>query len=154
GPQIGIAEAIFDRVLEKSTSKGIAYTGFQPQATSTAVQLRLAKARLDIDAAINFAIEAGNILESYAAERTFPDVETRSRIRAMTGWISEHLQAAVESLLTVHGSGAFAEVNPLQRQWRDLNIAGRHALILPDVGYELYGRAMTGQPTDAVTPLV
>lgn len=154
GPQLGIAEAAFDRVVEKANTKDIAYTAFKTQAESTAVQLRIAKARLGIDAALLFAQDAANRLDRHAAAGTFPDYTTRAHVRAATGWISETLQDALDSLLTVHGAGAFAEVNPLQRYWRDLGTAGRHALILPDVGYELLGRALLGQPGEAVTPLV
>ena len=154
GPQLGMAEAIYDLVSEKALTKGIAYTSYEVQADSTAVQLRIAKARLQIDTALVFARQIGDTLDAYADRGESPDTLMRTRMRAETGWISDNLQQAVDSLLTVHGSAAFAEANPIQRFWRDLEVAGRHALILPDVGYELYGRSLLGRPADAVSPLI
>lgn len=154
GPQLGIAEAVYDLVSEKAQSKGIAYTAYEVQADSTAVQLRIAKARLQIDTALSFARSIGDTLDAYAERGESPDVLTRTRMRAETGWITENLQAAVDSLLTVHGSAAFALTNPIQRHWRDLEVAARHALILGDVGYEMYGRALLGRAPDAVSPLI
>ncbi len=42
---------------------------------------------------------------------------------------------------------SFAEVNPLQRIWRGSSVAARHAVILPMVGYEMYGKALLGART-------
>jgi hypothetical protein len=44
-------------------------------------------------------------------------------------------------------------VNPLQRIWRDSAVAARHAVILPSVGYEVYGKALLGRD-DQITPLI
>lgn len=154
GPQLGLAEGIYDLVAEKALTKGIAYTTFETQADSTAVQLRIAKARLGIDTALLVARTLANELDDYANREENPDYLSRARIRANTGWITELLKEAVESLLDVHGSGAFADANPIQRHWRDLAIAARHALILPDVGYEVYGRTLLGRPGNEIAPLI
>ena len=50
-------------------------------------------------------------------------------------------------------SAGFAEASPLQRIWRDAAVASRHAVVLPAVGYELYGKALLGVKND-VTPLI
>jgi hypothetical protein len=49
---------------------------------------------------------------------------------------------AINTLLNVHGAGSFAEANPLQRIWRDANVAARHAGLVPTVGYEAYGKML------------
>lgn len=51
---------------------------------------------------------------------------------------------AVDLLLNVGGAGSFAEVNSLQRIWRDIETASRHASINTDLSRELYGRALLG----------
>lgn len=154
GPQLGMAEAVYDLVAEKALTKGIAYTSFEVQADSTAVQLRIAKARLQIDTALMFARSIADTLDAYAERGESPDTLTRTRMRAETGWISDNLQQAVDSLLSVHGSAAFAESSPIQRYWRDLEVAARHALILPDVSYEMYGRALLDRSPAEVSPLI
>ena len=52
-----------------------------------------------------------------------------------------------------HGAGSFAQVNPLQRIWRDSAVAARHAVALPMVNYEIYGKALLGRP-DQPTALI
>ena len=39
------------------------------------------------------------------------------------------------------------------RIWRDSSVAARHAVVLPVVGYEVYGKALLGRE-DHITPLV
>jgi hypothetical protein len=41
----------------------------------------------------------------------------------------------------------------MQRIWRDSNVAGRHAVVSPNVSYEVYGKALLGVEND-VTVLV
>lgn len=153
GPQLGIAEAVYDRVVAKASSKGIAYTRYERQADSVASQMRVARARVELDAALGLARATAQELDRFAEANEMPDYTYRTGVRARTGWIVEQLTAAVDSLISVHGSAAFALSNPLQRNWRDLNTAARHALILPDVGYELYGRALLGEPGEPASPL-
>jgi len=50
------------------------------------------------------------------------------------------------------GSSAFARANELQRFWRDFNMAARHAIYLPDFGYEVYGAMRLGITQTAVPP--
>jgi alkylation response protein AidB-like acyl-CoA dehydrogenase len=52
-----------------------------------------------------------------------------------------------------HGAAGFAEASPLQRIWRDSAVAARHAVILPAVNYEVYGKALLGRD-DQITPLI
>lgn len=155
GPQLGMGRAVLNRVIEKADSKAIAYTNFQKQSDSVAFQLDVAKAALLLDAADAFADRACAEIDIPAEKGEYPDYLTRARNRAYVGWIVEHVARAIEMLLTAHGSGAFAEVNPLQRFWRDQAVASRHAFVLPALGYELYGKALLGRNDgDSVTPLV
>ncbi len=154
GPQLGIGRAVLDRVIAKA-DKGIAYTNFAHQSDSVAFQLDIAKAALLLDAADAFALRATDEIDRPAELGAYPDYLTRARNRAYVGWIVEHVSRAIEMLLTAHGSGSFAEVNPLQRLWRDQAVAARHAFVLPALGYELYGKALLGREDgDTVTPLV
>jgi alkylation response protein AidB-like acyl-CoA dehydrogenase len=55
--------------------------------------------------------------------------------------------------MNAHGAGGFADASPLQRIWRDANVAARHAVVSPTVGYEVYGKALLGVE-EKITPLV
>ena len=53
----------------------------------------------------------------------------------------------------MHGSAGFAESSPLQRIWRDSEVASRHAVANPAIGAQVYGRALLGLG-EGITPLV
>jgi alkylation response protein AidB-like acyl-CoA dehydrogenase len=53
----------------------------------------------------------------------------------------------------VHGASTFADASPLQRMWRDSEVASRHAVVHPEISAEIYGRALLGIE-GGVSPLV
>lgn len=155
GAQLGMGRAVLDRVTQKAPSKAVAYTNIGSQAEWGAFQIDLAKAALLLDAADALAYRACAEIDVPAQRGEYPDYLVRARNRAYVGWIVEHVGRAIEMLLTLHGSGAFAEVNVLQRFWRDQAAVARHAFVLPNLGYELYGKALLGRTDgDDLTPLV
>lgn len=155
GPQLGMGRAVLNKVIEKAKTKGIAYTNIERQSDSVALQVDLSKAALLLDAADLFAYEACREIDEPAERGEYPDYLTRARNRAYVGWIVENVARAIEMLLFAHGSGAFAEVNDLQRFWRDQATVARHAFVIPNLGYELYGKALLGREDgNEVTPLV
>src|ERR1700761_5809848 len=124
GPQLGMGRAALDLVRSKAAKKPVSYTFFEAQADSVAFQLQIAEAAMLIDTAH---------LHAYRA--------------------AENIPRAIDILLSAHGAGSFADVNPLQRIWRDSATAARHAIVSPMVGYEIYGKALLGVE-DKITPLV
>lgn len=154
GAQLGIGRAVLDKVIAGS-NKPIAYTSIAHKSDSVAFQLDIAKAALTLDSADLMVARACREIDEPAAAGVYPDYLTRARNRAYVGWAAETVSKAIEMLLTAHGSGGFAEVNSIQRFWRDQAVAARHAFILPALGYELYGKALLGREDGAsVTPLV
>ncbi|XPP27811.1 MAG: hypothetical protein ACNYNX_06410 [Leucobacter sp.] len=154
GAQLGIGRAVLDKAIAGS-SKPIAYTSIAHKSDSVAFQLDIAKAALTLDSADLMIAQACREIDEPAAAGVYPDYLTRARNRAYVGWAAETVSKAIEMLLTAHGSGGFAEVNSIQRFWRDQAVAARHAFILPALGYELYGKALLGREDgDTVTPLV
>jgi alkylation response protein AidB-like acyl-CoA dehydrogenase len=154
GAQLGIGRAVLDKVIAGS-NKPIAYTSIAHKSDSVAFQLDIAKAALTLDSADLMVARACREIDEPAAAGVYPDYLTRARNRAYVGWAAETVSKAIEMLLTAHGSGGFAEVNSIQRFWRDQAVASRHAFILPALGYELYGKALLGREDgDSVTPLV
>jgi alkylation response protein AidB-like acyl-CoA dehydrogenase len=153
GPQLGMGRAALQIVREKAAKKPISYTFYTAQADSVAFQLQLAEAAMLIDTAHLHAYRAADDIDQAAARGVYPDYLTRARIRADTGWAIDQIVKAMNILLSAHGAGSFAEANPLQRIWRDSSVAARHAVILPAIGYEVYGKALLGRE-DHITPLV
>jgi alkylation response protein AidB-like acyl-CoA dehydrogenase len=153
GPQLGLGRAALELVRQKAATKPISYTFYTAQTDSVAFQLQLAEAAMRIDTAHLHAYRAADDIDQAAARGEYPQFLARARVRADTGWAIEHITKAIDLLLSAHGASSFAEANPLQRIWRDSAVAARHAVILPVIGYEVYGKALLGRD-DHITPLV
>lgn len=153
GPILGLGRAALEFVRQKAPTRSIAYTFFDKQTASVAFQLQLAEAAMMIDTAHLHAYRAAEDIDEAAARGVYPDMLVRARVRADSGYVVEKITQAIEKLLFAHGSAGFADSSPLQRIWRDAAVASRHAVVLPPVGYELYGKTLLGLE-NTVTPLI
>jgi alkylation response protein AidB-like acyl-CoA dehydrogenase len=153
GPQLGLGRRALEIVAEKAAKKPISYTFYTSQSDSVAFQLELAKAAMLIDTAHLHAYRAADDIDQAAARNIYPDVLIRTRVRADMACVLESITKAIDMLLYAHGAGSFADVNPLQRIWRDSAVAARHAVTAPAIGYEVYGKALLGRD-DQITPLI
>ncbi len=153
GPQLGIGRAALKYVMEKAPLRSIAYTTFEKQTSSVMFQAQIAEAALKIDSAHLHAYRAAADIDNAARSGKKMDYVTRARVRADSGVVVDAITEALNILISAHGAGTFAESSPLQRMWRDSNTAARHAVVLPAVGVEVYGKALLGVD-NTVTPLV
>ncbi|WP_087643464.1 acyl-CoA dehydrogenase family protein [Caballeronia choica] len=153
GPQLGLGRAALKHVIEKAPQRAIAYTSFTRQTDSTVFQMQVAEAALKIDSAHLRAFRAADEIDDSARLNVFPDYLTRTRVRADAGVVVSDITDALNTLIFAHGAGSFAEASPVQRWWRDSNTAARHAIVLPAIGAELYGKALLNVE-NTVTPLV
>jgi 3-hydroxy-9,10-secoandrosta-1,3,5(10)-triene-9,17-dione monooxygenase len=151
--QLGLGRAALKYVIERAPQRAIAYTSYTKQTDSIAFQMQVAEAALKINTAHLRAFYAADEIDEGARRNKDLDYLTRCRIRADTGAIVTDITDALNTLLFAHGAGSFAETNPMQRWWRDSNTAARHAIILPTVGTEIYGKALLNVE-NTVTPLV
>lgn len=153
GPILGLGRAALEFVRQKAGSRTIAYTFFEKQSASVGFQLQLAEAAMMIDTAHFHAYRAADDIDDAAARGVYPDMLVRARVRADTGYVVEKITQAIDKLMFAHGSAGFADSSPLQRIWRDAAVASRHAVVLPPIGYELYGKALLGVE-NSLTPLI
>ncbi|MCI2422948.1 acyl-CoA dehydrogenase family protein [Saccharopolyspora sp. K220] len=153
GPQLGLARAALEFVLEQASRRGIAYTEYTTQVDSPAVQLAVAKAATLIDTAELLTFRAVAEIDEAGRLGVFPDRRTRARCRMDVAQAIVNAREAIRELVSVHGSAGFAESSPLQRIWRDSEVASRHAVANPAIGAQVYGRALLGLG-EGVTPLV
>lgn len=153
GPQLGLAQAALDMVIEKAPKRSVSYTFYDTQTDAPTFQLAVAKAASLVDAAHLFAYRAAADIDQAAADGVYPDYAARARVRMDTGAAIENAREAIRTLVSAHGAGSFAEASPLQRIWRDSEVASRHAVVSPAISSEVYGRALLGL-TDGVTALV
>ncbi|WP_407495758.1 acyl-CoA dehydrogenase family protein [Pseudooceanicola sp. MF1-13] len=153
GPQLGLGRAAVDFVKSKAAHKPISYTFFPNQAASTGFQLQLAEAAMMIETAHLHAYRCAADIDAAAKEGRYPNLEERTRMRADVGLVADKVTRAIDILLSAHGAGSFAQVSPLQRIWRDSNVAARHAVVGPQIAYESYGKALLGIE-EQITPLL
>lgn len=153
-PCLGIARAALAAVLDSlAAGKGISYTFYEHAVDSGSTQSAVAEAASRIDSAALHLARAAADIDAAAADGVHMDAVRRARVRMDTGAVAQYCREAVDLLMSVQGAGAFAESSPLQRMWRDLNTATRHAIVNPLIAGEVYGRALLGV-TEQVTPLV
>jgi 3-hydroxy-9,10-secoandrosta-1,3,5(10)-triene-9,17-dione monooxygenase len=92
---------------------------------------------------VEFAIQENS-------ERKGAHEHARLRMQLARGIVEA--RDAIRELMSVAGSSAFAASSPLQRIWRDSEIASRHASANPEISAEAYGRVLLGI-TEPVIPL-
>jgi alkylation response protein AidB-like acyl-CoA dehydrogenase len=141
GPILGIAAAALDTVTTKAEKRAISYTTYARQTDSSVVLANLARASLDIDTARLHAFRAA---ADIAAAGTGGDLDpvALGRLRGACGYVCETLRRAMDCLVNIGGASSFADNSALQRNWRDLNVASRHAFLATDPVHEVYGRAL------------
>ena len=153
GPQLGLAQATLDYVLEKGHTRGITYSDFAVQRDAPTFQLAVSKAATLVDTAHLFAYRAAADIDGAAAEGREMSYVERARVRNDTGVAIDSAREAIRILCSAHGASSFAEVSPMQRWWRDSEVASRHAVVLPETSALIYGRALMGF-TEGVSFLV
>jgi len=153
GSQLGMARAALDHVVSKAPARGITHTNMTRQSESAGFQILLADAAMKIETAILHALRAADDMDGYAAARTHPDLVARARVRADTALVAKYCLEAVEILVSAHGTSSMADSNRLQRLWRDIHVASRHAITEWQVNLEVYGKALLGVEPN-ITPLI
>jgi len=152
-PQLGLVRAALRHTSELAGERNIPYTTYERQSDSPAFQLQIAEAAMMIDTAHLHAYRAADDVDATAARGEYMDYNARARVRAEAGYIAKTVTETLNTLISAHGAGSFADANPMQRIWRDANTAARHAFVLPPVCEELYGKVLLGVRRN-ITPLI
>jgi 3-hydroxy-9,10-secoandrosta-1,3,5(10)-triene-9,17-dione monooxygenase len=153
GSQLGMAQAALDYVIEKASLRGITHTNYGKQRESTGFQILVADAAMKIETARLHAYRAADDLDACAAAGRHPDLRERARVRADSALVAKYCREAVEILVSAHGTSSMADSNRLQRLWRDVHVASRHAITEWQVNLEIYGKALLGVEPN-ITPLI
>lgn len=148
GPILGAAQAIFDIVSARIHSRPVTYWKYEHQSDSHVILEALGEAQMEIDSAWLHTRAAAAYLDVIAQQRELTLLE-RARIPANGGYIMRLLRRATERLMDIAGASGFVEGSPIQRLWRDINFASRHAGFNTGAGLECYGRALTGLELNA-----
>jgi len=153
GSQLGLAQAALDHVVGKASARGITHTNFTRQLESSGFQILVADAAMKIETARLHALRCADDLDSAAEAGTHPDLTARARMRADVALAAKYCREAVEVLMSAHGTSSLADANRMQRLWRDVHVASRHAITEWQVNLEIYGKALLGVEPN-ITPLI
>ncbi len=144
GAQLGLARHAMERTLATLPKKNVAYTCYTNARNSPTHQVGVAEAATRFDQAEMLMQRACADVDSAAARGVQLDKLTRARVRMDTGIIGELVKDGLDKLMTANGASSFSDANVMSRIWRDSEIAGRHALVMPELGKEAYGRMLLG----------
>lgn len=154
GPMIGGTEAALEHVLRQGSTRPVACSCYARSEQSPTFQLDVASAARKLETAKLHARRIADTVDECARADRNPDLLTRSMLRMDSTFVAQQCREALDTLLTAYGSSAFNEANPLQRIWRDVNVASRHIAFGMGVPEQLYGRALIGQDPRAISYLV
>ncbi|MGK5640833.1 acyl-CoA dehydrogenase family protein [Streptomyces sp. URMC 126] len=154
GAQLGEVRAALELVLEKAPKRSVNASVYTSQAQSVTFQTTVAEAATKIDTARFHAHRLTEDIDAHARRAETLDVPVRTRVRNDSAYASRQCREAVDLLVTAHGTSAFAEFNPLQRIWRDVHVANRHAGFGAGIPEEMYGRVLLGEDPRAVSFLL
>jgi alkylation response protein AidB-like acyl-CoA dehydrogenase len=143
-PPLGMAQAVLELVAEGTHRRGVTYTIYGRQSDSAVVHHQIGEAALKLDSAWLHTLRAADEIDAGGRAGRHLDYLTRARIRGDAGYAARLVREVIDQLISIGSSGAFAEANPLQRLWRDANLATRHAALTIGPCLELYGRAYLG----------
>jgi 3-hydroxy-9,10-secoandrosta-1,3,5(10)-triene-9,17-dione monooxygenase len=139
-PVIGMAQG----VLDEFTARARHGSGPGRSADSVALQLRLAEASAEVDAARTLHRAAiREMLDRAAQGRPFPPLD-RARYLRDRAFVAKLCVQAVNRLFEASGARAIMDSEPIQRLYRDVHAASHHAALGWDVPAEQFGRQALG----------
>jgi alkylation response protein AidB-like acyl-CoA dehydrogenase len=145
-PMLGAAQGAYEIFLDwTKTRRG---TGGVAIAEITSIQVRLARAAADLDAA---ELLLRRVVDTAQAP-TPPSLALRARSMRDLSRASELCVAAIDTLIAMSGTAAFAASHPIQRAWRDIHFAAMHVSLNPEQNFAHFGRTELGVPRDSHQP--
>ena len=99
------------------------------------------------------SFRAADDLDRASRAGRHPELVERARVRTDTALVAKYCREAVELLVSAHGTTSLADWNRMQRLWRDVHVASRHAITEWQVNLEIYGKALLGVEPN-ITPLI
>src|SRR5262245_53627283 len=145
-PMLGAAKGAYEHVRDWTKTRKA--TDGTSVAAKTSIQVRMARAAADLDAAELLLRRAAQVPDG--PERHTPKLLARS-IRDFCR-AAELVVAAIDSLIGMCGTAGFATSHPVQRAWRDIHLSSMHISLNTETNYSHYGRMELGLARDPSQP--
>ncbi len=146
-PMLGAAQGAYELFCDASKTRRAGRGGF-PIAEVTSVQVRLARAAADLDAAELLLRRAIDVAQA----ATPPSLALRARTMRDCSRAAELCVGVVDTLIAMSGTAVFAASHPIQRAWRDIHFAAAHVALNPEQNFAHFGRTELGLPRDPHLP--
>ena len=141
-PLVGIAQGAVDEFAARLRGT----SGPGRTADSVPVQMRLAEAAAEVDAARTIHQHAiREMLDRAARDESFTELD-RARYRRDKAFVVKLCVQAVNRLFEASGAHAVLSSQPMQRLHRDAHSLSHHAALGWDVAAEQFGRQALGLP--------
>lgn len=145
-PMLGAARGAYEHVREwTKTRKAADGTSV---AGKTSIQVRMARAAADLDAAellLRRAADIPNVPDPHAPQLLARSVRDFARA-------SELVVGAIDTIIGLCGTAGFATSHPVQRAWRDIHLASMHISLNTESNYAHFGRMELGLERDPNQP--
>ncbi|HEY3916489.1 MAG TPA: acyl-CoA dehydrogenase family protein [Stellaceae bacterium] len=144
GAGLGAAKGALELVVDGLTNrKSIAQVKIAEQQS---VQLRVARATAQINAAEALLLQDLQTVNHDAAAGAIPDMPQRLRYRLDLSYAIELCVQAIDTLYPLLGGRGLVATDPVQRAWRDVHAVAQHIALVWDVTAGLYGAVRLGFP--------
>jgi 3-hydroxy-9,10-secoandrosta-1,3,5(10)-triene-9,17-dione monooxygenase len=145
-PMLGAAQGAYEYFQEwTKRRKG---PGGVSVAERTSIQVQMARAAADLDAAELLLRRAADVAEA----PTPPSLALRARGMRDYARVSELTVAAIDALIAMSGTAGFGQSHPIQRAWRDIRFSAMHISLNAENAYSHFGRLELGLPQDPNLP--
>jgi alkylation response protein AidB-like acyl-CoA dehydrogenase len=145
-PMLGAAQGAYEHFREWTKARKAA--DGTSVAEKTSIQVRMARAAADLDAAELLLRRASQV--PHAPDAHSPQLLARS-VRDFAR-ASELVVAAIDSIIALCGTAGFATSHPIQRAWRDIHLASMHISLNTETNYSHFGRMELGLGRDPKQP--
>jgi len=142
GAALGAYEHFRDRTKTRRAQDGASL------AEKTSVQVRMARAAADLDAAdllLRRAVNVTDVPQDYSPHLLARSVRDFARVSELT-------VSVIDTLVALSGTASFNTSHPLQRAWRDIHFMSMHIAVNTEMNFSHYGRMELGLGRDASRP--
>lgn len=147
-PLVCAARGVAQHAVERAQEFLSTYSG-KSSVDSPAVQMRLARADLMTRSAMTLLDRLADDIEE-DSYNTPVDIESRALQRVQASHIASICRNAVTLLIQGSGASAHMADSPIQRCFRDLNMASAHVVFDDDPSMELHGKMLLGRPPQII----
>jgi 3-hydroxy-9,10-secoandrosta-1,3,5(10)-triene-9,17-dione monooxygenase len=145
-PMLGTAQGAYEHFRDWAKTR-VTQDG-SSLAEKTSVQVRLARAAADLDAAdlmLRRAVNVTDAPQDYSPNHLARSVRDFARVSELT-------VSVVDTLVALSGTASFNTSHPLQRAWRDMHFMSMHIAVNTEMNFTHYGRMELGLGRDASRP--